>query len=99
VKRARFHPEAEAELAAEARYYDQQLPGLGEAFIAEVEAAVGLASEFPLIGAPHRYGTRRVFARRFPFSVVYQVFASEIVILAVAPFPRKPAYWRRRTRG
>lgn len=96
MKSVRFHPEAEVELAAEASYYDEQSAGLGERFILEVEAAVQLASAFPRIGSPYKYGTRRVFPRKFPFSVVYRELASELVILAIAPFPRKPAYWRGR---
>ena len=96
MKPARFHPEAEVELAAEAKYYEERSPGLGERFTHDVEAAVELASAFPQIGSPYRYGTRRVFPKRFPFSIVYQVLTSELVILAIAPFPRKPAYWRGR---
>ena len=98
MKPARFHPDAEVELAAEARYYEERSPGLGERFTREVEAAVELASAFPQIGSRYRYGTRRVFPKRFPFSVVYQDVASELVILANAPFPRKPGYWRGRRR-
>lgn len=96
MKLARFHPEAEVELAAEAAYYEERSPGLGARFLREVEAAVGLACEFPEIGAPHRFATRRVFTKRLPFSVVYRELASEIVILAIAPFPRKTAYWHGR---
>ena len=99
MKPVRFHPEAEVELAAEAQYYDERSAGLGERFTHEVEAAVGIASAFPQIGAPYKYGTRRVFPKRFPFSVVYQEIESELVILAIAPFPRKPAYWRGRKSG
>jgi len=58
VKPVRFHPEAEVELAAEAQYYDERSAGLGERFTHEVEAAVGIASAFPQIGAPYKYGTR-----------------------------------------
>lgn len=96
MKSVRFHPEAEVELAAEARYYEEQSVGLGERFTLEVEAAVRLASAFPQIGSPYKHGTRRVFPRKFPFSVVYRELVSEIVVLAIAPFPRKPAYWRGR---
>ena len=96
MKPVRFHPEAEVELAAEAKYYEERSPSLGERFTREVEVAVELASSFPLIGSPYKYGTRRVFPKKFPFSIVYQVLASELVVLAIAPFPRKPAYWRRR---
>ena len=96
MKSVRFHPEAEVELAAEALYYEERSPGLGERFTDEIEAALELASEFPLIGSPYRHDTRRVFPRTFPFAIVYQVLASELLVLAIAPFPRKPAYWRGR---
>lgn len=99
MKPVRFHPEAEIELIAEAMYYEERSPGLGDRFIREVQAAVELASVFPRIGAPHKYGTRRVFPRKFPFAVVYQELQAELVVLAIAPFPRKPAYWRARKSG
>lgn len=99
MKPVRFHPEAEIELAAEAKYYEEISPGLGERFIREVQAAVELASAFPGIGAPHKYGTRRVFPRKFPFSIIYQELTMELVVLAIAPFPRRPAYWRGRKGG
>ena len=96
MKPARFHSEAEAELEAEASYYEGKVPGLGKRFAQDVQEAVRLACTFPGIGSPYKYGTRRVFPRRFPFSVVYLPLPSEIVILAVAPFARKPGYWRSR---
>jgi len=99
VKPVRFHPEAEVELAAEASYYEEHSSGLGERFVREVQAAVDLASAFPLIGAPYKYNTRRVFPKKFPFSVVYRELASELVVLAIAPFPRRSAYWRSRKGG
>ncbi len=97
MKPARFHPRAEVELATEAKYYEDRSPGLGERFTREVYAAARLASEFPGIGPPYRYGTRRVFPKSFPFSVVYRELPSELVILAIVPFPRKPGYWRARS--
>jgi len=100
VRFVRLHPEAEAELAAEVQYYEEQLSDLGKRFADEVESAVKLAATFPQMGAPYKLGTRRVFTRKFPFSIVYQIFPEEIVILAIAPFARKAAYWRqRRTHG
>lgn len=99
MRSVRFHPEAEVEFAAEARYYEERAVGLGERFTREVQAAVQLASAFPGIGSPYKYGTRRVFPKSFPFSVIYRERAADIVVLAIAPFPRKPAYWRQRKTG
>lgn len=96
MKPASFHPEALAELQAQALYYDGRSPGLGERFTAQVEAAVRLAESMPGVGAAHRYGSRRVFPKDFPHSVIYRELANALVILAIAPFRRKPGYWRGR---
>lgn len=95
-KPLRFHREALEELTAEAVYYEAKSRGLGARFASEVEAATRIAAEFPEMGAPYKYGTRRVFPKKFPFSVVYRIQADEIIVLAVAPDARKPGYWRER---
>ncbi|MCK9215487.1 MAG: type II toxin-antitoxin system RelE/ParE family toxin [Rhodoferax sp.] len=84
------------ELTAGAVYYEAKSSGLGARFASEVEAATRIAAEFPEMGAPFKHGTRRVFPKKFPFSVVYRIQADEIVVLAVAPDARKPGYWRER---
>jgi hypothetical protein len=48
VKPARFHPEAQAELEAEAAYYEERSAGLGERFTHDVEAAIALASAWKI---------------------------------------------------
>lgn len=95
-KPLRFHSEALEELTAEAVYYESKSRGLGARFASEVEASTRIATEFPEMGAPFKYGTRRVFPKKFPFSVVYRIQANEIVVLAVASDARKPGYWRNR---
>jgi hypothetical protein len=60
-------------------------PRLGEGLVAAVEKAAQLASEFPDMGSPYKYGTRRVFPKKFPFPLVYVVRESEVCVLAFAP--------------
>lgn len=96
MKAVRFHHAAREELLDEIRYFASISPTLGERLASEIEQATQLASEFPDMGSPYRYGTRRVFPRKFPFSVVYIVRESEVYVLALAPFSRKPGYWRAR---
>ena len=96
MKRVRFHDAARAELKSEAQYYATITPRLAERFVSAVEQATQLASEFPEVGSPYKLATRRVFPKRFPFSVVYLERPDEIYILALAPFRRKPGYWRAR---
>ena len=94
--RVRFHEAARAELAWEAQYYAKVNPQLGERFATVIERALAIAAEFPDMGSPYRYGTRRVFPQRFPFSIVYMHRRDEILVLAIAPDDRKPGYWRSR---
>ncbi|MBL0943351.1 MAG: type II toxin-antitoxin system RelE/ParE family toxin [Hydrogenophaga sp.] len=91
-----FHPEALRELQEQVAYYEQQSPGLGERFLAQVEAAARIAVAMPGVGSPYRHGTRRVFPKDFPHSVVYRMVGYRLVILAIAPFRRKPGYWGTR---
>ena len=71
MKAVRFHDVARVELLDEIRYYASISPSLGERLANEIEQATQLASEFPGMGLQYKYGTRRVFPRKFPFSVVY----------------------------
>lgn len=89
---ARFHGEARLEFLDSVAYYEAIQVGLGERFRQSVEAAVELAASLPFAGSPHKYGTRRVFPKKFP----YLVGENEIVIFAVAHFKRKPGYWKSR---
>ena len=92
----RFHLEARAELVHEVGFYTAISRRLGERFDKAVKSAVNLASEFPDIGSPYFFGTRRVFPKKFHFSIVYISLGAEVFIVAVAPDSRKPAYWRSR---
>jgi toxin ParE1/3/4 len=92
-----FHPEAREELAAAADWYAGILPGLGHAFLARVEEAIAIADTSPLVGAPVGAGLRRIFVRRFPYFVLYQVTDSTLTVLAVGHFRRRPGFWAPRS--
>lgn len=92
----RFHDEARLELIEQVAYYEAAREGLGEAFNAEVEAVVEVVSRNPDSGLQYNFNTLRAVLKRFPFSVVYVVQSTEIVILAVAHFRKRPGYWRDR---
>ncbi len=91
-----FHPEAEAELLAAARYYEDQAEGLGVEFLDAVEATCDRVRDLPEIG--HAFGARlrRLLVPRFPYAMIYQVDSEKIWIVAVANLYRIPGYWRSR---
>ncbi len=90
-------PPALAELhAASAFYKSRANAGLGLAFVAEFERAASLVLENPMLGAIFRGLSRRYLFRRFPYSIIYQVTADELRIIAVAHHRRRPGYWANR---
>lgn len=91
-----FHPSARLELAAAARFYRDESPGLGRAFVAEVRASVERIVEFPNSGSPGPGDVRRVFLDRFPFTLIYRTHGGVLQIVAAAHQRRRPDYWRER---
>ena len=96
MKAVRFHDAARLELRHEVSYYSTVSPILGRRLAEAVEEAVTLARSFPDIGASYLQQTKRVFPKRFPFSIVYVETSSEIYVVAFAPFRRRPGYWQSR---
>lgn len=78
MKPVRFHDDAKAEIAHEVLYYNSISSALAERFVKAVEEAVALASEFPAMGATHKYGARCYCPKKFPFSIVYLGRPNEI---------------------
>ncbi|MDZ7842156.1 MAG: type II toxin-antitoxin system RelE/ParE family toxin [Gammaproteobacteria bacterium] len=95
--RVEFHPRAEEEFIEEAAYYEEQVAGLGEAFIMEIESAANLLEDHPKIGAEFESVFRHLPARRFPHSLIYTIKTRRIWVLAVAHQSRRPGYWRERS--
>ena len=69
---------------------------LGLAFIAEFERTANQIQTSPMIGAIFRGDRRRCSLRRFPYSLIYQITAEEIRIIAIAHHRRRPGYWAKR---
>jgi plasmid stabilization system protein ParE len=96
TRRTSFHPLAEQELNEAASYYNAASPGLGSAFLDEVEHAGKQILEHPEAAPLVNRVVRRKLIRRFPYSVMYSVQTDTIRILAIANQKRRPFYWRGR---
>jgi plasmid stabilization system protein ParE len=92
----RYLTPARDEFLAALEFYEREAPGLGADFDAEVREVGSRLVEYPNIGSPFGDGTRRVLLQGFPFSLIYEVAASEILVVAVAHHRRRPNYWRDR---
>ena len=90
---------AETELREAWNWYESQVSGLGERFLAEVKATRAMIESLPMAWHSLGDGVRRCRLRRFPYGLVYTVLDDEILVLAVAHHHRQPAYWRDRLAG
>jgi toxin ParE1/3/4 len=96
VRSIRYHHDARAEFLHEVQYYAALSTRLAERYDKAVRDAEAHAVESPELWPKYRHKTRRVVDRKFKFSLVYLHTESEVFIVAVAPFKRKPGYWKAR---
>ena len=91
--RAAFHKLAERELNEAAQYYELETPGLGLAFVSEVERCLRSIEQHPEAGTVVQGLVRRRLLHRFPYALLYVITPRKIRILAVMNLKRRPAYW------
>jgi plasmid stabilization system protein ParE len=84
---------AERELNEAAQYYDSENPGLGAAFVNEVQRCIRDILEHPEAGPVLAAAVRRRLIRRFPYAVLYSIKPTGVRILAVTNLRRRPMYW------
>lgn len=91
ARRLFFRPEARRELEDAAAWYEENGPGLGAEFVADVAALVAALGEFPERFPIHRDAIRRAGLRRFPYFVYFAILPEGLEILAVIHPSRNPA--------
>lgn len=87
---------AEHELNEAASFYNAQSPGLGYAFLDEIERVVNQILAHPNAAPLLNQVVRAKLVRRFPYSIMYSVQQEGIRILAIANHKRRPSFWRGR---
>ncbi len=89
--------EAQAELVEAVSFYaGSGDAALGSAFAMEFGRSVEWLKEHPRMGAVWREPVRRLALRRFPYTIVYELRATELRIIALAHQRRRSGYWARR---
>ena len=80
----------------EVQHYAHLSVRLSERYDSAVHAAEVRVAGAPDLWPKYKHKTRRILDRKFKFSLVYLYTESEVVVIAVAPFRRKPGYWKAR---
>jgi plasmid stabilization system protein ParE len=89
-----FLPPASDDAARAAAWYQRQAPGLGRAFLAELDQQARRIGHFPdsypqVTGATP--ACRRANLPRFPYTVVYRALPSRVEVVAVLHCHADPA--------
>jgi plasmid stabilization system protein ParE len=83
------------DLAGAYRWYEERRRGLGEEFLAAVNATFDQIEQFPELFAV-RYGpVRMAIVSRFPYAVFYRIDPRRVVILTVLHTSDDPGTWPR----
>ena len=97
----RSFPEAERDIIDASDYYDQLQADLGDDFVTEARNAIARVTAQPRlygqVSPPVRgRDVREAPVRQFPYKVVYEVTATEVIIVAVVHVRRDRRRWRPR---
>lgn len=87
---------AKKELIDAVAFYNEQLPGLGYEFSYEVNKAIERIINFPETYPKISGRARKCRCKRFPYNIIYYIYKSSIVIVAIMHNKRKPYYWMER---
>ena len=86
----RFLPEVEGDLRIGVAWYEERSPGLGEDFLQEFYAGVGVIVEAPLLYRPVQGPIRRRILKRFPYSIYFLIEESIVLVVGVFHCARDP---------
>jgi hypothetical protein len=87
---------AEDEFAEAVDYYNEQRPGLGFEFAAEVQRTFERIRHYTEAWPVFSSRTRRSLTDRFPFGVLYQLRSDCILVGAIMHLKRDPMRWKQR---
>ena len=84
VRTPEFLDEALGEAEVASRWYAERSPTAATGFTDELDAAIAEIGRAPMMWPLYEHNTRRFPLRRFPYSIVYRVDATRVVVIAVA---------------
>ena len=93
MERVSYHRLARRELNEAAQFYDSESPGLGSAFLDEIERCTQAIVNFPEAGPLVIGPIRRRLVLRFPYALLYSIKPDKLRVLAVMNLKRRPLYW------
>lgn len=93
-----IQPDAANDILEAAKWYDNNLKGLGESFLESVDSAINSIQQNPEAYSKVYKELRRILLKKFPFSLFYLYEDEQIIVIAVFHASRNPNSWKKRTK-
>ena len=71
-------------------WYEQQLPGLGERLLSEVDVCFYKLSHTPFFYSITNENYRQVMLRHFPYKIVFEILDKDVIVYAIFHTSRNP---------
>ena len=97
--KVRFTAGARDEMREGYAFYEGRRKGLGREFAREIAEAVNTVRDHPMRWAVLSKDVRRYLVHRFPYGIIYKVYADHVRVLAIMHLSQRPDYWKRRDVG
>jgi plasmid stabilization system protein ParE len=94
--RVLFLQSAASEFKDAVAYYNDECPGLGFEFAAEIKKTLARVVTQPEAWPVLSKRTRRCRVARFPYGVIYQHRQETILVVAIMHLRRHPLHWQGR---
>ena len=83
-------PEAEKDMSKIFEWYETKRKGLGYDFLLQVDAGFRFITRNPFSLRKRYKGTRQHIIKRFPYTIIYFVEATKVIVLGVVHGGRNP---------
>lgn len=91
-----FLPDTIKEIEDSVFYYSNKENGLEKLFLDEIETAINKIKMNPERYPKIEQNIRKYIINKFPFNIIFAVYETKIVIVAIAHQKRNPYYWKFR---
>ena len=93
----RFRPAALAEFNRSADWYEARQVGLGQSFVAAVDASIDIISSAPTLPRCVYKEIRLMSVKGFPYQIYYRLLGSDVVeVLSIFHVRQNPSIWQTR---
>lgn len=90
---------AQKEVREAIDYYNEHSSTAARAFVEEIRRSFAIIKAHPFRGPSTENGERKYVTQTFPYTIIYRVTDTTVVVLAAAHQRREWGYWRTQSAG